>query len=824
MSLRVKTLLIIVATLTCLIVILFASAKLIMLRSFTGLEEKNSCSNVQRALKAWSDELSLLDTKVVDWAAWDDTYAFIEDENEDYARSNLVESTFTNQKINLLLFIDSSGRIVYGKGFDLEAEKETPVPPGLAKHLTEGSPLLEHKADRESSVRGVVLLPEGPMLLASRPILTSEYSGPARGALIMGRYLDQKEVERLADVTDLNVSFVPMNAKDNAPAIQAAISSVSETSPVFIKPLNENLIAGYALINDIYGKPALVLNVEMPRDIYKGGQSSALYFIFSLLAVGLIFGVSTLLLLEKLVLSRLSRLSNDITKIGASGDISARVSITGADELADMAGEVNRMLAALEKAQDDLRKSEGVYRAIFETTGVATIIIEEDTTISLMNTEFEKYSGYSKEEVENKMSWTRLVYEDDLAPMIEYHYRRRADPNPPPQSYEFRYVRKNGEIRNCIVTNALIPGTRKSVVSLIDITERKRAEEQLLYLSLHDPLTGLYNRACFEQEVRRLEGSRSAPVGIIVCDVDDLKPVNDTLGHDKGDDMLIAAARVIREGFGEDGIVARIGGDEFAILLYNNDKTVMENVYNKLKSAVSKYNEENPELPLSMSIGFAFNGGKPINELIKEADNNMYREKLYRNQGDRSVVVSAILKLIKARGFMKDNQTDHKQNLVINLGMNAGLLEPGLSKLRLLAQFHDIGEVGIPDRILFKPVPYTPEEAAVMQRHCEIGHRIAKTAHDLIPIADWILKHHEWWNGQGYPLGLRKDEIPLECRIFAIADAYTAMLSESPYRKALTPAEAAAELKRCAGSQFDPYLVQKFLDFVIGHKDHEDTS
>lgn len=813
MSLRLKTLIIIGATLACLFTILFAASKLIILRSFARLEDKNSRDNIQRALNAWSDGLAMLDTKLVDWSAWDDTYAFIEDENEDYTRSNLVPSTFTNQGVNLLLFINSSGRIVFEKGYDLNTGEEMPAAPDLSEYLGADSPLFKLEVSDESSVTGVVLLPEGPMLLASRLILTSDYAGPARGVLIMGRYLDNKEIKRLADITDLDISFVPVNAGDISPSIRTALSSISETSPVFVKPLNEDLIAGYALINDIHGKPSLVLSVEMPRDIYKEGQASALYFILSLLAFGLVFGVLTLLLLEKLVLSRLSRFSNEITKIGASGDISARVPVTGEDELANVAGEVNRMLATLGKAQDDLRKGEELYRTIFETTGAATIIIEEDTTISLINTEFEKQSGYSKEEVENKMKWTRLVCEDDLAQMIEYHYKRRVDPISSPTSYEFRYFGKNGDIRNCIVTNALIPGTRKSVASLLDITDRKQAEERLRYLSQHDQLTGLYNRTYFEQEMRRLEGIGPVPVGFIVCDVDDLKPVNDTMGHDKGDEMLVAAAGVIKEGAGEGDVVARIGGDEFAILLPNSNRAGMERACGRIKKAVLKYNAENPELPLSLSIGFAVNNERSLDVLLKEADNNMYRDKLNHSQGINGIV-SPVLKGIKSRSCIKDSRSERVQDLVANLAFSTGLPEHNISRLKLLAQFHDIGEMGVPDSILFKPAPFNAEEAAVMQKHCEIGHRIAKTANDLIPIADWILKHHEWWNGQGYPLGLKKEEIPLECRILSIVDAYTAMTGESPYRKAMTPAEAAAELKRYAGSQFDPGLVQKFVEFI----------
>ncbi len=145
--------------------------------------------------------------------------------------------------------------------------------------------------------------------------------------------------------------------------------------------------------------------------------------------------------------------------------------------------------------------------------------------------------------------------------------------------------------------------------------------------------------------------------------------------------------------------------------------------------------------------------------------------------------------------------------------MAAGLPEASLSKLSLLAEYHDIGMVGIDNQIVIKPEKLTPEEAAQIRRHCEIGYRIAQISPDLMPIADLILKHHEWWNGGGYPLGLHGDQIPVECRIMAIADAYDAMTSHRPYRKPLQHGEALKELQRCSESQFDPYFVELFIGF-----------
>ncbi|OQA09325.1 MAG: Cyclic di-GMP phosphodiesterase response regulator RpfG [Firmicutes bacterium ADurb.Bin373] len=355
-----------------------------------------------------------------------------------------------------------------------------------------------------------------------------------------------------------------------------------------------------------------------------------------------------------------------------------------------------------------------------------------------------------------------------------------------------------------------------AIESIRDVTEKKKAEEQLKYLSLHDPLTGLYNRTFFEEGMRRASDGRFDPIGIIICDLDGLKLINDSLGHDAGDSLLAAAAGIIGKTFRKGDIVSRIGGDEFAVLLTGSDEAAVEEAYLRLRSSFDNYNLTDPEIPLSVSIGFAVGSMETasVGELFKEADNNMYREKLHRSQSARSAIVQTLMKALEARDFITEGHANRLQVYVKEMAAVLGMSTRSISDLCLLAKFHDIGKVGVPDRILFKPGPLTNEEALEMQRHSEIGHLIARSAPDLGPIADWILKHHEWWNGKGYPLGLKGKEIPLECRILAIVDAYDAMTSDRPYRKALSREKALSELKRCSGSQFDPCLVNKFVEIL----------
>ena len=326
------------------------------------------------------------------------------------------------------------------------------------------------------------------------------------------------------------------------------------------------------------------------------------------------------------------------------------------------------------------------------------------------------------------------------------------------------------------------------------------------------------------QREEKQETDKEAPDGrfynvrsYVVCDLDGLKFVNDTLGHQSGDQMLIQTADILRHNFRSSDIIARIGGDEFAVLLTETNPERVEQILRRLRQAVHDHNNAEPELPLSLSMGYALDEGGTVDmqALFREADNRMYREKIQREGSARSAILHALTVSMEARDFNTENHCNRLQELTASLALSLDLTRDFVNDLSLLTRFHDLGKVGIPDHILFKPGPLSEEEWRQMRQHCEIGHRIASSVPDLEPIAEWILKHHERWDAQGYPLGLSGEDIPLPCRILAIADAYDAMTSDRPYRKALTREEALAELKRCAGQQFDPDLVERFIRLLL---------
>jgi diguanylate cyclase (GGDEF)-like protein/PAS domain S-box-containing protein len=348
-----------------------------------------------------------------------------------------------------------------------------------------------------------------------------------------------------------------------------------------------------------------------------------------------------------------------------------------------------------------------------------------------------------------------------------------------------------------------------------DFTAHKEMMAQLQYLGMHDILTGLYNRMYFEEEIARLDNNeRHTPVTIIICDVDALKLVNDTMGHHKGDLLLKASAEVIRAPFRSSDVVARIGGDEFALLLPKTGRAAAEEACRRIGEAVKSYNECSPPVPLSLSVGFAC-GFPPLRDVFLQADHNLNRDKLLRSAGAKSHFIATLKAMLAERDYITEGHAERLEKMALLMADAMDIPKTEKADLLLLAKFHDLGKVGVSDTILFKPDKLTTAEMEEMKRHAEIGYRIAKTSPNLEHIAELILHHHEWWNGEGYPLALKGEQIPLCCRILAVIDAYDAMTHDRPYRKAFTCTQAVDEIRRGAGKQFDPYLVHVFIGVVL---------
>lgn len=344
-----------------------------------------------------------------------------------------------------------------------------------------------------------------------------------------------------------------------------------------------------------------------------------------------------------------------------------------------------------------------------------------------------------------------------------------------------------------------------------NITNQKNLEDRLRYLSYNDALTGIYNRTYFEEKIRELNNEQHLPLGIIMGDVNGLKLVNDSLGHLEGDKLLKSIAGVLNKACGDKGFVFRWGGDEFMILLPNCNEYSCERMVEKIRSECKKDDYSYIELSIALGEVVKHSLEEDIDKCIKEVEERVYRQKLLEHNSVRSSMMNSLKKSLEAKNMETEEHTERVESYALEIGKRYGFKSSQMDELMIIARLHDIGKIAIEEDILLKPGPLTTNEFEVMKTHAEKGFRIINASSEIINVAKCVLTHHEKWDGSGYPLGIAGEEIPLMARIIAIADAYDVMTHDRVYRKAMNKEEAIKELKRCAGTQFDPVLVELFL-------------
>ncbi len=456
------------------------------------------------------------------------------------------------------------------------------------------------------------------------------------------------------------------------------------------------------------------------------------------------------------------------------------------------------------------------FEALYTNSTDAIVFLNSNQEVEDANGQFIFLFGYRLQEIKGKKLGDLIVPQDNYLEAIRLEYKVFQGES---LQHEATRKNKNGDILEVIIKGVpvIIDGdVTGGYIIFSDITKKKEYENQLQYLSLYDHLTGIYNRAYFDKVIERLNNDRKHPLSIIVIDINDMKLINDTLGHDAGDNLLKTCANILKNSISENDIVARIGGDEFVLILPETPQNNAIEVARKITKNISDYKKDNPETPLNVSIGIAttVDEKQPLMEIFKQADNDMYRDKLSSSKRSRGDIVNTLLNTLAERDFITGGHAERMSRMSKKLGETLGLLPRQLNDLVLLSHVHDLGKVGVPDNILFKPGKLNQDEWEQMKKHPEIGHRIAQSSADLKHISELILYHHERWDGTGYPQGLKGEEIPIECRIMTIVDAFDAMTNVRPYRNALTIQEAVDELKRCSGTQFDPHLIDFFIKLI----------
>ena len=451
------------------------------------------------------------------------------------------------------------------------------------------------------------------------------------------------------------------------------------------------------------------------------------------------------------------------------------------------------------------------------TRNLPGIILETDIkgSITFINKKGIEMLGYTVEELEEKTIWQLVAIPG--RPVDENEAQKflfRSEDG----SQEYNLIRKDQSFLPVECHSSAIKNEKGKTIGfqcvLLDITPRKEYEEKIKYLSFHDKLTGLYNRAYFEEELVKLDSNRNLPLSIVMGDVNNLKMINDTFGHQHGDHLLSRIAEVLKSCFRRSDVISRWGGDEFSAILPYTTRETGIGIINRIKKECQR--RSTLTLPLSISFGIATkeNSSENINAIVSEAESRMYRYKIFDRRASDSALIVSMKKALQQKKYDTEEYRQSYIDCATRFGETLKLEKTELNKLKLLSAICDIGKIAVSEDIILKKGWLSKEEWEEIKRHPEIGFRIARTSPELSNIANDILYHHEFWNGNGYPHKLKGEDIPLLSRIIHIVDAYQAMTNERPYRGAMSKEEAIEQLRSRRGSQFDPILTDKFINMV----------
>jgi diguanylate cyclase (GGDEF)-like protein/putative nucleotidyltransferase with HDIG domain len=737
----------------------------------------------------------------------------------------------------------------------------------------------------------------------------------------MGRWLDAARVAELENRARLTLAFLPLSAAELPAEFREVAAAGDGAASVFVAPFETGLVAGYQVLEDVYGNPTGVLRVDIPRVVYQEGTRSVLYFMLALVGVVAVFGLTASRLLERSLFRRLAQITAQVRHVKpGQGDL-APVVVAGKDELAVLAQTIGSTFAQLENTRHkqekqarslsitlqelqgrhhDLEKAHRhlqhlqeasvslggsleIADALAQLEHVALDIFEADEIwlLRLHSEERElrglrafcrQKQGYGTlprlfgcDQADGAVDQDangllRAVFSDTRALFIESvseltsSEQERLFGQVHPDLGHFRslalvplYTEQApvGLIISASLRPSSFPADARSTIMLFasqvaQALKNTRLYEEIKALGEIDSLSGLYNRRRsleqLEMEVgraRRYQGTFS----LLIADVDNFKLFNDTYGHPVGDEIIRKVAGLLEHRSRASDFVGRFGGDEFILILPETYRAGARTLADHLRIALSSLPYMAPDgasIPLRMSFGAASfpEDGQDAASLIAIADANLYESK--RWGGDTVTVRSEPIAgdAVDSQAFStldalvsavdnKDHYTRRHSAQVAEqssaIARALGLSEERQEMLRVAALLHDVGKIGVPDRILRKPGGLTLDEIEFMNQHSLIGSMmIAQHLPDLVEVREAVLSHHERWDGKGYPAQLRGEGIPVLARILGVADAYSAMTTDRPYRAALDPRKALAELSQGSGTQFDPEIVRIFVSCLSG--------
>ena len=517
-----------------------------------------------------------------------------------------------------------------------------------------------------------------------------------------------------------------------------------------------------------------------------------------------------------LVISSLESITEECYLDGIQRKITIVPLINNNGEIEAIAG-IYANLDIINEKDKIIEEQENILKVVMETLPGMVFYKDKDGKYVYVNKEFDRF--YNREGIGKSIGKNNF----DIHSSEELAHKYTKEDNEVIKNKESICVQtvlnsKDGkEIHTEAVKVPVIDRNNEAVgvVGLIlDITEKKEAEEQLKHVSFTDTLTGLYNRTYFEEKAKELLSEEYLPVGVIMGDANGLKLVNDTLGHSEGDELLKLIAQVLSDVCNEGQLIFRTGGDEYVILITNTTDYECENIIKRIFKQCKNYKHDLIDVSISLGASITDNMNKSIYDALKEAEDKVYRQKLLQKNSFNSSVMYSLQAGLQTKSLETEEHTERVVNHSLVIGERLSLPMSVMDESTIVAKLHDIGKIGISEEILLKAGNLTDEEFEVVKTHTEKGYRIVKASNQLDNIAKGVLTHHERWDGNGYPLRLKGEGIPLISRIVSIADAYDSMTNNNLYKKVFSKEDAIEELQRCSGKQFDPDIVRIFVEYL----------
>ncbi len=473
-----------------------------------------------------------------------------------------------------------------------------------------------------------------------------------------------------------------------------------------------------------------------------------------------------------------------------------------------------------------LKLSEEKYRLMTEfTSDVIWVLNLKKKKYSYVSPSISHLTGYTPEEAMTMNLADSLTPESAIIVQeaIEQHLQDFfADPESQ-KSYmlEIRQKCRNGDVIWVEVSSKYRfneAGDIEIVGVSRNIEERKKTEREVLFLSYHDQLTGLYNRRFYEEELQRMNFRSNMPLTLVIADVNGLKLTNDAFGHFAGDDLLKKFTTVLNKELRAEDIAARIGGDEFVLLLPKTDSVGAGELVAGIKERISQSKSDHAILSVSFGWAVKETVEDDFDALFIQAEDNMYHTKLIESSDMKNETILLAMRRLYQKNAAEQLHSERVGKLCKEIGKAMNLSENDLWELELLGRMHDIGKIGIQDEILNKLKNLNAKEWMEIKRHPEVGYQILRSADEYVHIAESVLAHHERADGKGYPRGLKLEDIPLPARILAVAEAYDAMMHGSLRKESYHEANALKELIDNSGTQFDGEIVKIFIEDVIKKK------